>query len=342
MQLHLNSYGAYLHVREEMFEVQVRQDGEVKKTQVAAHKVKSIWLNMGTALSSDAVKLAVRNNIDIVFLENNGTPIGRVWHTKLGSTTLIRKLQLQASLGPRSLNYTKQWVGSKIDNQIEFIESLRRHRPQHHGFLDTQLETMATLRRQISEVEAGHVDEVADSIRGWEGACGRLYFETLSYVLPTQYQFEGRSFRPAKDPFNAFLNYSYGVLYARVEKALMLAGIDPYVGFLHRDDYNYKSMVYDFIEPYRCYADKVVFSLFSAKKVRQDHTDVITNGVSLNKEGKALLMEQFNRYLEEEKVRYKGRQQVRAATIQFDAHRLANELIGKEGSEVKDYDLLSI
>jgi CRISP-associated protein Cas1 len=148
-------------------------------------------------------------------------------------------------------------------------------------------------------------------------------------VLPQQYQFGGRSFRPAKDAFNAFLNYAYGVLYSRVEKALMLAGIDPYVGFLHRDDYNYKSMVYDFIEPYRGYADKAVFTLFSAKKVRQDHTDEITNGVSMNKEGKALLMEHFNSYLEEEKVRYKGRQQSRAATIQFDAHQLANEFIGK-------------
>ncbi len=40
-------------------------------------------------------------------------------------------------------------------------------------------------------------------------------------------------------------------------------------------------------------------------------------------------MEAFNRYLEEEKIRYKGRQQTRAASIQFDAHQLANELIGK-------------
>jgi CRISP-associated protein Cas1 len=329
MQLHLNTYGAYLHVKEEMFEVQTKTDGETKKTQVAAHKVKSIWLNTGTALSSDAVRLAVRNNIDIVFLENNGTPIGRVWHSKLGSTTLIRKRQLEASLGVAALRYVKEWVGAKMDNQIEMVEGLRKHRPQHHSYLDVQLSAMASLRKQVAEVEARHVDDVADSIRGWEGTCGRFYFETLSFVLPQQYQFGGRSFRPAKDAFNAFLNYAYGVLYSRVEKSLILAGIDPYVGFLHRDDYNYKSMVYDFIEPYRAYADKVVFSLFSAKKVRQDHTDDITNGVSLNKDGKALLMEHFNSYLEEEKVRYKGRQQTRAATIQFDAHQVANELIGK-------------
>jgi len=329
MQLHLNTYGAYLHVKEKMFEVQVRADGETKRTQVAAHKVKSIWLSTGTALSSDAVKLAVQNNIDIVFLENNGTPIGRVWHTKLGSTTLIRKKQLEASLGEQALHYTKQWVGAKMDNQIEMVAGLRKHRTQHHSYLDSHLEAMASMRLKVESVSAKHVDDVADSIRGWEGTCGRLYFETLSFVLPQQYQFAGRSFRPAKDVFNAFLNYAYGVMYSRVEKSLILAGVDPYVGFLHRDDYNYKSMVNDFIEPYRGYADKTVFSLFSAKKVRKDHTTEITNGVSLNKEGKALLMEQFNQYLEGERVRYKGRQQTRAATIQFDAHKFANELIEK-------------
>jgi CRISPR-associated endonuclease Cas1 len=72
--------------------------------------------------------------------------------------------------------------------------------------------------------------------------------------------FKGRSSRPAEDPFNAFLNYAYGVLYSRVEKALIIAGVDPFVGFMHRDDYNMKSMVFDFIEPYRIYAEETVFN----------------------------------------------------------------------------------
>ncbi len=330
MQLHINTYGTYLHVKDDLFEVQMRSEGEVKKTLIAAHKVQSIWLSMGTALSSDAIKLALVNNIDVVFLLNDGTPIGRVWHSKLGSTTLIRKRQLEASLNTASLHYTKLWVGAKMDNQMELVLGLRKHRDHLLGYLDAQLKLMEEFRRKLSSLEAMHVDEVDDTIRGWEGNCSRIYFETISFVLPRQYKFGGRSFRPAADAFNAFLNYAYGVLYSRVEKALILAGIDPYVGFLHRDDYNYKSMVYDFIEPYRSYADKVVFSLFSAKRVRQDHTDKIKNGMAISKLGKALLIEHFNNYLEEDKVRYKGRLQSRASTIQFDAHQLANELIDKK------------
>ena len=329
MQIHLNTYGTYLHIKDQLFEIKIKKDDQVEKHQVAAHKVKSIWIGEGIALSSEAVKLAIKNNIDIVFLEYDGKPLGRVWHTKLGSTTLIRKNQLICSLSPKAVAYVTGWLGTKVGNQLNLIKDLKKHRKQHALYLDKKIEQIQALQTLIIKGEANNVDELAEQLRGWEGTAGRLYFETLNFVLPEMYQFSGRSSRPAKDSFNAFLNYGYGMLYSKIEKSLILAGLDPFVGFLHRDDYNYKSMVYDFIEPYRIYVDKVVFQLFSAKKVNQSHTDGITNGCRLNKEGKILLVEALNQHLEADKIRYKGRNQTRNNCIQYDAHQFANELIGK-------------
>ncbi len=329
MQIHLNTYGTYLHVKDQLFEIKIKQEGTTEKHQVAAHKVKSIWIGEGIALSSEAVKLAIKHNIDIVFLEWDGKPLGRIWHSKLGSTSKIRKRQLEASLDERGLQFIKSWLSKKVENQKQLIKDLRKHRKQHHDYLDDKISKLEKLQDAIGVVEAKSVDEIADTLRGLEGTAGRLYFETLNYVLPYEYQFSGRSFRPAEDSFNVFLNYAYGVLYSQVEKALILAGLDPYLGFLHRDDYNYKSMVYDFIEPFRTFADKVVFQLFSAKKVNSSHVDKIANGVRLNKSGKVLLMESFNEYFEVQKIRYKGRNQSRSTIIQFEAHQLANQLIGK-------------
>ena len=123
MQLHLHTYGAYLHVKDAMFDIRRKQaDGSwTSAPAVAAHKVKSIWMSPGTALSSDAVALALRNNIDVVFLENNGQPLGRVWHSKLGSTTRIRKSQLEASLDVRAMTWTCTWLAQKLANQADFI-----------------------------------------------------------------------------------------------------------------------------------------------------------------------------------------------------------------------------
>ncbi len=339
MQLYLNSYGAYLHVRDALFEVRVPQEGGAPRThQFAAHKVTSVIITTSAALSTDAVELALRHNIDIVFADRSGFPLGRVWHSKLGSTTRIRKRQLEASLNDEGARWVVQWLTAKLNNQLTFLKSLKKHRARHADYLAAKVEKIDNLQQSIAlQAEAPAVEHVAETLRGLEGTAGRLYFEALSHVLPQEYQFRGRSFRPAADPFNAFLNYGYGVLYSRVEKALMVAGLDPYVGFLHRDDYNQKSMVFDFIEPYRVNVETVVFRLFSGKRVNQSHTAPLANGLTLAKEGKQLLIERLNHYLEVEKVRYRGRNQTRANALQMDAHAFANALIGKDdnGKSIK-------
>ncbi len=328
MQLHINSYGTYVHVKDEMFEIRRKDEaGQVQKNHYAAAKVTSIIMTTGSALSTDAIRLAIRNNIDILFTEPDGEPLGRVWHSKLGSTSKIRKAQLTASLDATGVQWTKTWLLAKLENQLGFLKDLKKHREPLADYLNDKITRIEALALSIGSLEGKKVTDIADTLRGLEGTAGRLYFETMSYVLPKEYQFDGRSSRPARDPFNAFLNYAYGMLYGKVEKTLIVAGIDPYVGFLHRDDYNQLSMVYDFIEPYRINADTVVFRLFSGKKVNKAHTDVITNGHSLNKAGKELLVTAFNKYFDEDTIRYGGRNQTRSNAMQFDAHAFANSLI---------------
>lgn len=345
MQLHLHSYGTYLHVKDEMFEIKVPAQASgttTFKKHLAAKKVKSMWLSPHTALSSAAVGLALKFNIDIVFLENNGQPLGRVWHSKLGSTTFIRKQQLTASLDERAAIYTKKWLCAKLDNQLSFIQSLGKHRKSERDNLDKTAEQIAGFAQKINDAPAERIESIADSFRGWEGTAGRLYFETLARIIPEQYKFSGRSFRPAQDVFNAFLNYGYGILYSRTERALMLAGLDPYVGFLHRDDYNHRSMVYDFIEPFRTFIDKPIFQLFTAKKVRQDHWIQFEKGVGMTKEGKVLCVEAVNRYLEEEKIKFRGRHRCRADVMQAEAYSFAGELIGRTKEESIEVDITVI
>ncbi len=334
MQLYINTYGTYVHIKDEMFEIRIKEkEGNevgIKKHHFAASKVKSIIMTTGSALSTDAIRLAILNNVDIVFTEKDGHPLGRVWHSKLGSTTKIRKRQLEASLNETGVFWTKTWLLTKIENQRNLIQDMKKHRAPQADFLNDKILRLEALAVSISSLEAVRVSDIADTLRGLEGTAGRLYFETLSYVLIKEHQFSGRSSRPAKDPFNAFLNYAFGILYSKIEKSLIIAGLDPYVGFLHRDDYNQLSFVYDFIEPYRIYAETVVFRLFTGKKVNKLHTDNITNGCSLNSEGKTLLVEAFNKYFDEETIRYKGKNQTRSNSIQYDAHAFANILIQKE------------
>ncbi len=72
---------------------------------------------------------------------------------------------------------------------------------------------------------------------------------------------------------------------------------------------------------------KLFLSFFSAKKINDAHTDKITNGYTLNAEGKNILMQSFMRFFDEDKIRYNGRNQTRANAMQMDAHQFANRLI---------------
>lgn len=329
MQIFINTYGTYVHVKDEMFKIRVpeKDKEEPRVNHIAAHKITSFVMSTGAALSTDAIALALKHNIDIVIVDNMGHPMGRFWHSKLGSTAKIRKAQLEASLSKTGLIAIKKWLSQKLENQADFLQNLKKHRKKLHEFLDEKTDSILNLKKKIQEAEAENIGQIADSFRGWEGSAGRHYFDALSRCMPDDFAFKGRSFRPANDEFNAMLNYAYGILYSRIERAIMLAGLDPYVGFMHRDDYNTKSLVFDYIEPYRIYAERFVFRLFTGKKINKAYFEEITNGYSLNEEGKKFFVGPFLEYLDSDKIQYKGKLQTRMNAVQLETHRFANSLI---------------
>jgi CRISP-associated protein Cas1 len=159
-----------------------------------------------------------------------------------------------------------------------------------------------------------------------EGAAASSYWQAISESLPKNFQFATRS-RPAADAFNAMLNYAYGMLYNRVEQALLLAGIQPQIAFFHRDGYNLSSMTWDFIEPYRIWVEIPVFRLFSGKFVHSNHTLQMPKEVILTDEGKKLVAGQVITALDIDVIKHKGRNQVRDRILRDEAHEFANALL---------------
>jgi len=324
MQLIINTYGSYLHKNGDCFRVK----NDEKIFEVSCKKISSIIISTAAYITSDAIKMAIENNIDIIFIDEFGNPYGRVWHSKLGSTTLIRRRQLEIAETHDGLQLALEWIKTKFKNQIEFLKKLRTTRPHKSTEITTFINRLSEIASGLYNL-TGSLEKCRASIMGIEGAGGRAYFEALSFLIPERFKFNGRSRNPAKDAFNALLNYAYGILYSQIEKACIIAGLDPYIGFIHTDKYNKKSLVFDLIENYRIWADEVVFNLFASRKIRVEYFDKIPNGLILNKEAKAVLLNEFIQFMEES-IRYKGRNIRRSNIIQFDCHSLANHLIGKD------------
>jgi CRISPR-associated protein Cas1 len=324
MNLVINTYGAFLQKNGDLFRVKT----EDRLTEIAAAKVSSILIATAACLTTDAVKLAIDRNIDIVFIDEHGEPYARIWHSRFGSTTEIRRRQIEIAEREEGLAMALGFVRRKFDNQIALLERLRKTRTRKSAEITAYIEKLKNCREALNNI-TGTIDERRGTIMGIEGSGGRIYFEALSFLLPEEFRFSGRSRNPAQDEFNALLNYAYGILYGKVERACVIAGLDPYVGIIHTDNYNKKSLVFDIIENYRVWAEEVVVNLFAARRVKKEQFDRLHNGMILNREGRAVLIDAFSRYLDES-VRYAGRNIRRQDIIQLDCHRLANRLLQRE------------
>lgn len=296
MELIINTFGTSLSRNNEAFQI-IHKDG---KQRVPAQGVTSIQISRGAQITSDAVLLAIENEIEVLFMDKSGSPIGRIWSSKYGSISNIRKGQLAFSFSKEAVGWIKKNIQQKIENQQALLLMMKAKNEITQNKVQKAIRRLEDYRIKVDGLEGENVSDIASSLRGWEGVASNIYFETLNLFIPEQYRFSKRSQHPAMDVVNALLNYGYGLLYARIEGILIKVGIDPYIGIFHRDDYNRPVLVYDIIELYRIWVDYVVISLVSQEVVSDEYYSVRSDGSYwLEGLGRRVLIQSFNDYFDE-------------------------------------------
>ena len=70
----------------------IRSKGRVQR--VPLNGITAIQIGKGVQITSDAVMLAIENEIDILFVERTGMPMGRFLQSVRGNSTLCKRLTL--------------------------------------------------------------------------------------------------------------------------------------------------------------------------------------------------------------------------------------------------------
>ena len=323
MNIILNTFGTALIRESENFAI-LHSDG---KHTIPLAEVKSISISSGAQITSDAALLAIENEIDVLFVDAKGNPLGRVWSVKYGSISNIRRKQLDFSLSNEAIKWIKEVLMQKIDNQIALLVSVVPMDMYAESNFEANLNRLNDYKNKISDIKGDIISDVAPSLRGWEGASAKIYFDTINKVLPIEFQFSSRSQHPATDMFNAMLNYGYGILYGKIEGSLIRAGIDPYVGIFHRNDYNRPVLVYDVIELYRIWVDYVLINLCMQKALDKDCFSVQSDGSYwLESLGRRILIQSVNDYLSEH-ITIKSLTRSRETHIEWYAQQLAQQFL---------------
>lgn len=91
-----------------------------------------------------------------------------------------------------------------------------------------------------------------------EGHATEKYFSQVFQLLPTAISVERRRTFKAFDGINNTLNLAYTMLKWKVHRAIVKPKLEPYLGFLHSEQFGKPSLVCDLMEPYRYLVDDFI------------------------------------------------------------------------------------
>ncbi|PZO57169.1 MAG: type I-D CRISPR-associated endonuclease Cas1 [Phormidesmis priestleyi] len=278
--LYITQPDAILSKKYEAFRVALKQeDGTWKKQSIPAQTVEEVVLMGNPQVTGDALMYALELGMPVHYL----SPFGKYLGAALPGNSRNGQLRLAQYGAYRDadakLTIVKAMVSAKIHNQYAVL--------YRHG----QKENPLKLRKAL--VESQHS---VDQVRGIEGLAAREYFAGLAIILGDRWHFNGRNRRPPTDPVNALLSFGYALLQTQVMAAVHIAGLDPYIGYLHEVHHGQPAMVLDLMEEFRPLAtDNIVLSVINNRAIQpKDFTESL-GAYRLSESGRRTFLQAFDR-----------------------------------------------
>jgi CRISPR-associated protein Cas1 len=281
-----------------------------EKNEYPAMKIAEIVVEANASISTQALKLLARHGVPVLFIGNH-RPYG-IFHPYVShGTILTRKEQLIAYHDQRGTKAAISFAKAAIHNKAFLLRSLARNRKDTQPELSQSLEkSYGTIMELAGRVEnyKGHVDMIRNALMGIEGKATDYYFEQLKELIPDEFRFNDRNRRPPQDPVNSLLSYGYSVLNTRVLCYVILAGLDPFGGFLHADRSGKPSLTLDIIEEFRQpIVDRTVLKIITRRMIDPEKDFEKKNGMCfMSQHAKTVLLEAlFERF--ETTIRYQDK-----------------------------------
>lgn len=274
--IYVTTEGAGLRKDGENLVVEV--DGE-ERGRVPMHMLAAAVIFGGIYVSPALMQACAAAGITLVLLDRIGRFQARIEGPVTGNV-LLRRAQYRASDAPEDI--VRSIVTGKISNQrAVLMRGLRDHSTDMsddaRGKVMVVTDRLAQILRKVSLGT-----DAPDVLRGAEGEAAALYFSVFDYLIRSpdpELRFKGRSRRPPLDPVNALLSFLYTLLTHDCRSAAESVGLDPAVGFLHRDRPGRPSLALDLMEELRpVLADRLVLSLINRRQIRAGDFEIQDSG----------------------------------------------------------------
>jgi CRISPR-associated protein Cas1 len=303
MKKHLNTLfvttqGAYLAKEGETVVVKVEQ---AVRLRIPVHTIGGIVCFGNVGCSPFLMGFCAENGVGISFLTEYGRFLARVQGPVSGNVLLRREQYRKADDPGFSAGMARAVLIGKIANCRTVLQRALR---DHSEKLDAG-RIADTVKRLNNHLELLNRDQPLDILRGLEGDAAHIYFSVFDHLIVSQkdaFSFHERNRRPPLDNVNCLLSFIYTLLVHDIRSALETVGLDPAVGFLHRDRPGRPSLALDLIEEFRPFlADRLALSLINLRQVQDKgfiKTD--TGAVLMNDDTRKTLLVAYQERKQEE------------------------------------------
>ena len=325
MELIVDQFGMF--VRKHQGRLRVHRDKEVVQEVPLLHLEQVLIIGGGIGISSDAIRACCEQGTPIHFLSSRGPAEASLYSAGLTGTVRTRRAQLRAYDDERGVGLALAFAGGKLRSQANLLRYAGKYRREAAPLIHMELALLAQEvmdhERDLLGITGRCIDDVRDVILSIEARGAQRYWTGIKLLVPEALGWPGREGRGALDPFNAALNYGYGILAAHVERALVVAGLDPYGGFLHADRPGKASLIFDVIEEFRQpVVDRTLLGLVNRGfAIKRDDTG------RLESETRHKLAEKLKERLDATEL-YEGKRQPLRIVLQSQARHIATFLRG--------------
>lgn len=254
----------------------------VEKARVPLHMLASVVAFGPISVSPGLIGACASGGITIALLDRRGRFEARI-EGPVGGNVLLRRQQYRVSDTPETI--IRSLLAGKIANQRTVLQRALRDRAAGapDGPRRAIEATVDRLGQILRRVTLGSDD--AETLRGCEGEAAHHYFSVFDHLILTSdpaMRFTGRSRRPPLDCVNALLSFLYVLLTHECRSACEAVGLDPAVGFLHRDRPGRPSLALDLMEELRpVFADRLALALINRKQVQANDFETRDGGAVL-------------------------------------------------------------
>lgn len=272
MKKHLNTLfvttqGAYLYKEGETVAVKIEQKTAL---QVPIHTLDGIVCFGAVTCSPFLMGFCAEKDVSVSFLTAHGRFLASVKGPVSGNVLLRRSQFRMADSMEACGQMARSILTGKLFNCRTVLErALRDHRKKMDV---SQVKKVSNRLKLYLEKELQKED--VDHLRGIEGDAAHQYFDVFNELVfshKQEFRFESRSRRPPTDRINCLLSFVYTLIVHDVRSALETVGLDPAVGFLHRDRPGRPSLALDIMEEFRPFlGDRLVLSLINRNQVQPD------------------------------------------------------------------------